>query len=73
MPFVVSVGAVVFCTVIVCVKVLVWPAQSVAVQVRVITSPQEEPGMVSLEVGVTVKGVPQASVAVTTGAAGTSE
>jgi len=64
-------GAFVFCTVIVSVKEAVWLAQSVAAHVQSIVSLQG----VALTFGVKIaaKTSPQESVAVTTGAVGTSE
>jgi hypothetical protein len=56
--------------VITCVQLTGWPAQSVADHVRVITFEQDELGLLSVWLVVTGSTVPQASVAVTTGAVG---
>src|SRR5437763_13424091 len=63
-------GTASWCRVITCVQLETLPAQSVAVQVRVITLVQVLAGL--LPVSTTVRSVPQASLAVTVATGGTS-
>ena len=66
-----TVGAVSVCSVMTWVQVELLPAQSVVVQVRVMTLVQP-PGLLCDSVGTTVNDVPQASLAVTVAATGIS-
>ena len=63
-----TVGAVSVCRVMTCVQLELLPAQSVVVQVLVITLVQP-PGLLCVSPGITVSAVPQASLAVTVAAA----
>src|SRR5437660_925031 len=66
----VRLGSASWCRVMTCVQLETLPAQSVALQVRVITLVQVLPGLVP--VSTTVRSVPQASLAVTLATSGMS-